>query len=330
MPHTLERISKASNWFQDKFSRCFDNILQKLYVDTDNKELRKKINNALNNLKQDIMVKQAGIKCCEHGFSPARYLRAISVAELDFVPEKIKPQAQPDYGESDIEHPELFKTLKEWRHQKARELGIAHFQILHQRVLIQIVVCLPDNKTDLRKISGVGGKTIEKYGDDITAIVKSYRKAHGIETVILNPPRVVPEKASSNGDVDGAGGEKGKNVKTNTRQISLDLFSKGLSVARIAEERGLVENTIQNHLATFVEKGELAVEKVISREKQQLIEEKIAAVQKQFAVQKQSGDQGQSGARSGFIKTIKNQLGDACSYGEITLVLAHLRSHAPE
>ena len=182
--YILERIGKASEWFQDKFSLIFDDLVQKFQMETDNKELGKKIGNALNNLKQEILVKLAGIKSCKKGFSASYYLRAISKAEVDFIPAKEKKSQTPVYSESDIEHPELFRHLKDWRSRKAKEQGLAHFQILHQRVLIQIVVNLPDNKTDLKKINGVGKKTLEKYGQDILAMVAGYRQKHGIK---INP-----------------------------------------------------------------------------------------------------------------------------------------------
>ena len=149
-------------------------------METDNKELGKKLGNALNNLKQEILVKLAGIKSCEKGFSALHYLRAISKAEVDFIPEKGKKSQPPVYSDSDIEHPELFRRLKEWRSRKAKQQGLAQFQILHQQVLIQIVVSLPDNRRDLKKIKGVGKKTLEKYGQDILALVAAYRKKHGV------------------------------------------------------------------------------------------------------------------------------------------------------
>ncbi len=184
--YILERIGKASAWFQDKFSLIFDDLVQKFRMETDNKELGKKIGNALNNLKQEILVKLAGIKSCEKGFSAPHYLRAISKAEVEFLPGKEKKYQTPDYSEADIEHPELFQRLKDWRSRMAKEQGLAHFQILHQRVLIQIVVNLPDNRTDLKKIKGVGKKTLEKYGKDILAVVAGYRKKHGIDKVNLH------------------------------------------------------------------------------------------------------------------------------------------------
>jgi superfamily II DNA helicase RecQ len=154
-------------------------------METDNKELGKKIGNALNNLKQEIFVKLAGVKSCEKGFSPPHYLRSTSKAEVDFNPEKGKKSQPPVYSESDIEHPELFQHLKDWRSRMAKKQGLAHFQVLHQRVLIQIVVNLPDNRGHLKKINGVGKKTLEKYGDDILALVAGYRKKHGIDRVKL-------------------------------------------------------------------------------------------------------------------------------------------------
>ena len=179
----LERIGKASIWFQEKAAVILGSSVQKLHVETDNTDLRKKIGNALNHLKKEIAVKMAGVKCCERNFSPSGYLRAVSAAEMDFAPEKVKKQRVPDCTEADIDHPELFQILKDWRARKAGEKAIPHFQVLHQRVLIQIVVDLPDNVVDLAKIKGVGKKTIEKYGEELVKLVSAYHKKNGIGQV---------------------------------------------------------------------------------------------------------------------------------------------------
>ncbi|MBW1890049.1 MAG: HRDC domain-containing protein [Deltaproteobacteria bacterium] len=177
--HVLERIGKASKWFQQKIDAILGDFVQKLHIDTDNSELRKKTTYALNNLKQEIAVKLAGVQCCEKGFSPSSYLRAVSAAEIDFLPQKNKKTQPPTYTEADVDHPELFQSLKEWRSRKAEEKEVAHFHILHQQVLIQIAVSLPDNMADLRKIKGVGKKTVEKYGEDLVALVAGYRQNMG-------------------------------------------------------------------------------------------------------------------------------------------------------
>lgn len=178
-PYIVERIGKASLWFQEKFSVIFGGSVQKMQVETDNAELRKKITNTLNTLKKEIIVKLAGVKCCANGFSPPMYLRELSAAEINFKPDRVKKSQDQVYSEADVGHPELFQSLKEWRSQKAGELKVPHFKIMHQRVLIQIAIFLPENLLDLEKIKGVGKKTVEKYGRELIDLVASYRKKYG-------------------------------------------------------------------------------------------------------------------------------------------------------
>lgn len=295
--HTLERINKASLWFQEKFAAIFDDSVQTLHFETDNKELRKKINSVLNNCRKEIGVKSAGIQSCENGFSPPGYLHAVSAAEIDFQPSKVKKQQAPAYTESDIDHPELFETLRAWRTAKATELDVARFQILYQRVLIQIVVCLPDNLKDLLKIPGVGKKTIENYGKEIVAHVCAYRKKQGIEAVLLPEPKELPKENDKP--------EKAAPQKGSTRTVSLEMFTAGKSIEEIAKERGLVHSTIESHLSFFVETGKLSIDKFLSIGVQELIAEGIAA------------------AEDNSLKSVKSQLDDDCSYGQIKMMLAH-------
>jgi hypothetical protein len=299
----LERISKASAWFQEKFIKIFEESVSKLHVETDNTELRKKINNALNNLKNEIAVKVAGVKCCEKGFSPSSFLRAVSAAEIDFTPEREKKRRPPAYTESDVAHPELFQTLKDWRSRKAKEEEVAHFQVLYQRVLLQIVVCLPDNTADLKKINGVGKKTIEKYGEELVELVLAYRKNHGIEKVVLPEPKKLPKKNTP---------AKDEAPPSGTKDTSLDMFNKGLTIARIAQERGLVQSTIEGHLTFFVEKGKININKLLSPEKQQAIEKELAT------------------DHNNSLSEVKNALGDDYSYGEIKMMLAYQKHLASE
>ncbi len=171
-----ERITKASIWFQEKFTKGFKDSIDKLYIETDNTKLRTKINNALNNLKQEISIRLAGVQSLEKGFSPSLYLKFVANAVIDYTPAKAKKQKPPDYSKADIEHPELFETLKNWRTDKVKKQGVPAFCIMHQKVLIQITMILPDNFVDLRKISGIGKKTIENYGDELVAMVLAYKE----------------------------------------------------------------------------------------------------------------------------------------------------------
>lgn len=237
-----------------------------------NAELRKKTNLVLNNLRQGIAVKRAGICCCRKSFSPADYLRAISKAELDFKPLKVNKTQTAAYTESDIAHPRLYQTLREWRDRQDAEQGVKHFQIMHQSMLIQIVVHLSDSKAELEKIPGVGPKTMAKYGDALTAMVAEYRREHGVTAVKLPKP-----KASSAGE-----GKIKNTAPSGTRDISLQMFQDGMTIAEIAGKRGLVESTIETHLCFFIENGRLEIGKLLSTEQQKEIEAVLDKLQDNY------------------------------------------------
>jgi hypothetical protein len=294
----LDRIAKASVYFQEKIQSGLGQTIPALTIDSDNKAILKKINQARKRLQAEIDVKLAAVKSCERGFSPGTYFRAISAAVTHSDAKPAKPAAAT-YSETDITHRDLFESLKAWRSDKAQAEGVAHFQVLHQKALIQIAVTLPDSLTALKRIKGIGKRLAERYGEELVALVDSYRREHGIETVAL------PEPAAPKAKVHGK-----KEPRTETKQISLTMFEKGLSIAQIAKERELVPSTIEGHLAHFVETGELAIERLLPADKRQRIERELAR------------------AETLSWRDIKQALGDDISYGEIKLVQAHLKHEA--
>ncbi len=289
----LERIAKASAYFQEKITSGLGRQLSHLQMDTDNKEVRKKVNHALNRLREETAVKLAAVQSCEGGFSPSRYFRAISAAAIDSGKKKEKIESIT-YGETDIAHPELFQALKAWRSRKADVEGIAHYRVLHQRTLIQIAVNLPDTLAALKGVKGIGKRLAKRYGQELVAMVDAYRRQHQIEAVTL------PAGTSA-----APPPKKPKASRIDTRQISLELFEKGMTLAQIAEARGFVLATIEGHMAHWVESGKVAIDLLLPPEKRQTIEQELSRLQgKPFG-------------------QIKHALGDDVSFGEIKLVQAH-------
>ena len=90
------------------------------------------------------------------------------------------------------------------------------------------------------------------------------------------------------------------------------MFNKGLTIAQIAQERGLVRSTIEGHLAFFVEKGKLDINRLLSPEKQQAIEKELATDHKNS------------------LSEVKYALGPDYSYGEIKMMLAYQKHLASE
>ena len=294
----VERITKASAYFQDTIASGLGKPISHLQIDTDNKELRKKVNNALKRLKEEIAVKLAAMQCCEDGFSPSRYFRAVSAAEINTGKKKEKVKAAT-YGEADIAHPELFETLKDWRSRKAEEEGVARFQVMHQKPLIQIAVNLPDTLPALKGIKGIGKLLAERYGQELVTLVGTYRRQHKIEAVTLPTPTPVDTPPREQ-----------KKPRIDTKQVSLELFEKGLTISQIAEARGLVFSTIEGHMAHWVEAGKVAINLLLPSEKRHTIERELSRLQgKPFG-------------------EIKQALGADVSYGEIKLVQAHLKGRS--
>jgi len=292
----VDRIAKASAYFEEKIDSGPGRQVCDLHVDTDNQALKKKINNALKFLREALAVKLAAVRSCRRGFFPSDYFRAVSQAAVDADKKKDTTKA-PTYTEADIAHPELFQKLKEWRSRTAEAEGVTAFRVLHQKTLIQIAVHLPDTLAALHRIKGMGKRLTERYGELIVAMVAEYRREKEIETVILPEP-AAPVKTKP---------KKAKTPRADTKKASLELFEKGMTPAQIAEERGLVLATIEGHMAHWVEMGRVPVDALVSAEKQQAIERELTRLHdKPFAV-------------------VKQALDNEFSYGEIRMVHADLK-----
>lgn len=95
--------------------------------------------------------------------------------------------------------------------------------------------------------------------------------------------------------------------KSTTAEISYDMYKEGKSIMVIAEERGLVEGTVESHLATYVKEGKLNVTDFVKPSR-------LKNILKCY-------DKGLT--KSGEIK---GALPDSYSWGEIKMALAHLES----
>ena len=188
---------------------------------------------------------------------------------------------------------DLFAQLKEVRRKIANEENVPAYIVLSDATLMELATYLPHNKEEFLKISGFGQVKIEKYGKQFWDVVAEHCREHNLKSRIhLKIPKRVRRES--------------REMDTDTRRKSLELFQMGDSVERIAELRNLSLSTIESHLAFYVQQGTLSIDEVMDKEKIQDIQNAI----------------GQTDGKA--LSPIKELLGDGYSYGEIRMVVAYV------
>jgi ATP-dependent DNA helicase RecQ len=150
---------------------------------------------------------------------------------------------------------------------------------------------LPQTLDDLRQISGFGPVRVKSYGKQFLQIVLDYCSKNNLSSRIseISPKRL---RKTMNGS------------KIDTRLASLELYKAGKTIADIALERKLAVSTIESHMATFIETGEINVEELLDAGKLDLIKSEL----KEYS--------------GGPITPIKEKLGVQVSFSEIRYAIA--------
>ncbi len=196
--------------------------------------------------------------------------------------------------EMEIVNPDLFKILKAVRYDLATEENVPAFVIFSDATLVELAAYLPLTSSALAKISGFGDIKLVKYGNYFLDAIIDYCRVNNLTTKIDS--KVSKKKSKS--------GLERISDKTNTKAQSLELFRSGKTIAAIALERGFAVSTIEGHLAHFVFSGQLDINEIVSKEKMLVIAKCI-----------------DDNNNTVLSSVIKQQLGDAYSYGEISAVI---------
>ncbi len=281
-----ERLQKARDWFLSKIGETLLPGAKNLNILTDNKAARKVAFDALENLQEELFVKNACLKAMQQGFNTRVYLRAKADARIDF---KNAAAAAPIVtafanAPKNTSHPELYAVLKKWREETAALQGVEQYRVLSTAALLELVEMLPANIPALKKVKGIGEGKSKQFGDEILEMIGDYCRSKGLEGAQLNLTEVP------------------RTPKVDTKKVSFDLFRSGKSIADIAQERSLTPSTIEGHLAHYIGLGELDIHEVLPPERVQPIEAYILT---------------HPGASLGAIK---EHFGEACTYGEIRMV----------
>lgn len=149
----------------------------------DNKEVRKQLLTAWEELAR--ACKQArGLLgfVREEGFHISAFLKKKAVLSLEEIAgaagqKKSGGKKQKDMSvPTDIQHPELYRRLIEWRNKEALRLGLPVYTVIQQKAILGICAYLPADKAALLRIPYMGKTGVEKYGDVLLGLVKEYEE----------------------------------------------------------------------------------------------------------------------------------------------------------
>ena len=285
-----DRIRKASIYFSEKVKELVADKIENITIETDNKAVRKSVKDVVNKLLQEALFKFSCLQFCQKGFIVKDYLEAKAKASLDENTIKPSRKESSEAVSSDISRPDFYKRLKAWRDATADELDWEVYMVLQLKTMRELSAKLPATTQGLKAINGLGKKKLEKFGSDLLEMIISYREENNIETVTYEEPEITnkaPEK--------------------NTKQISFELWEAGKTIKDIAKERQLVTSTIEGHLSYFVGTGDISIDKFVSAEK-------VKRISDYFKNQETI-----------LLNEAKTSLGEDVSFGELRLVLHHLK-----
>jgi ATP-dependent DNA helicase RecQ len=134
---------------------------------------------------------------------------------------RTKKKAKPK-----IDAHNLFERLRLLRYKISQEEDIPAYLVFSDATLKEIERERPMSDDDFLKISGVGQRKMEVYGDEFIAEIISFM-----------------------------GSKLNKSKKKDTVLITYDLYKSGMSIEEISIERKLSSTTIYSHIAKLFSKG---------------------------------------------------------------------------
>lgn len=245
-----DRIKKASAYFLEKTESLVITPLQNSKIETDNKTIRKALQDSYQALFEEANIKKACLKASSEGFSVITYLGTKSKAQIEKPGFKFSSDHVADtsgYGK----HAKLSVQIKLYRDRKAMEQQVEPYVILPQKTIEELVVFLPLNKSELKKIHGLGKKKIGYFGDDLVQIIREYCEINNLRSNFT--------------DVDTI--QKTGEKPLSSKEISFGLFNEGKSIEDISKIRQMAKSTIEGHLAEYVETGQIDVKQLLDTDK---------------------------------------------------------------
>ena len=131
----------------------------------------------------------------------------------------------------------LWNALRDCRKRLADEQGVPAYVVFHDATLADMVERQPQSLEQLGRITGIGVRKLENYGDAFLDVILEYSQPAAV---------------------------------TDTIDETIQLLSQGLAPLAIAHKRELTLTTVYNHLAKAIEQDEIELADAIELDDKQL------------------------------------------------------------
>ncbi|MEA5419475.1 DNA helicase RecQ [Spirulina sp. CCNP1310] len=181
-----------------------------------------------------------------------RRQRKVTIA----VPRRITGKAGTRENERAMVAELLFEELRTLRKQIADEQGVPPYVVFADSSLRAMAQQQPRTLGAFAQIPGVGEAKLKRYGSLFLARIEELAQSQIPASEQLSPPQT-PELSA---------------LGSNTQQLTLQLYQKGLNIAEIAAQRDLRPTTIIGHLGDLIEQGaDIDIDRLVSPEHQAVI-----------------------------------------------------------
>jgi len=286
-----ERIGAAANYFKTELQGLLQFIQQSPAI-TDSRLHAKEYNESVKEIFALLSFKRFLLE----GLSGQFDIEAFQRHKMKFVlpPFTVNAYAGSSQQKTESRHPALYLQLRKLRDTICAKKDIPIYMVASSNTINEMAEYLPQTPEELMQVSGFGKIKADAYGQQFLELIQQYCKENNLTSRIVEkiPKRQRKEKADS------------QKSKIDTKAETYKLYKQGISIGDIAQSRNLAVQTIEGHLAYYVQRGDINIEELINADKLLLIG---AAIQD---------------FKGGPITPIKEKLGSNIGFGEIRLAIA--------
>ncbi len=194
---------------------------------------------------------------------------AVSVNKGDL---KVWQKVSPQPARENAEEIGLFDQLRTLRTELARRESLPPYMIFADSTLREMAQVSPLNPRAMLRISGVGERKLEKYGDEFLEAIRNFSTSNQLLEQYKDP-------TDSRHLLEIMNSVNSSRKKTSSHHQTLLMYQEGHSLEEIAKIRKVTPITVQNHLVRCCDDGQVIPwDDFIPMEQEALILEAIRQV----------------------------------------------------